>query len=169
MPRKSSGKHEAQRERTRRYRRRLRSTGTPEADAVDVAVAAAVAAMAEAVRLRDEKARAAVTARRAALRTDLDLGVLSDEEAETAFAELMLPPVVPAAEPLAPDAFVRRLMHGAVALLVDKNCDPAQAKRKVRQRLGRGGDPTELEKLIHRSGVSIDPKRLRKTSRGYAP
>lgn len=45
MPRKASGRHEAQRRRQRRYRARLAAVGRPEASAVDVAVAAAVAGL----------------------------------------------------------------------------------------------------------------------------
>lgn len=165
MPREISGKREAQRERQRRYRQRLRSSGTPEASAVDVAVSAAVAAMAEAVRKADEQAREAVRRRREALDYSLRQGVLSDDEADDAHAELMLPAVIPQPDPLPPSEFVKRVLSGAVALLVERDCDPAQAKRMVVRRLGRGGDISQLEDLMMKSGVSIDPKRNRRASR----
>jgi len=170
MPRKASGKHEQQRERTRRYRQRLRSRGIPEADVVDHAVAASVAALAEMLRIQQENAREAVCARREELRLLLGLGVLSDAEAAEAEAELAVPfdEAVEQPEALPPADLVRRVLKGAVSLLVDKDCDPAEAKAKVRRRLGRNGDPAELAMLIHRSGVSFRPRRRRKASRGYA-
>lgn len=169
MPREATGKREAQRERQRRYRQRLRSSGTPEASAVDVAVSAAVSAMAEAVRKADEQAREAVRRRREALSYSLDQGFLTDEEADDAFAELMLPAVIPQPDPLPPSEFVKLVLTGAVALLVERDCDPVQAKRMVVRRLGRGGDVSQLEDLIMRTGISIDPKRRRSASRRDAP
>ena len=125
MPRKVSGRNEAGRERTARYRQRLRSTGTPEASAVDVAVSATVSATAETLRRNGEKARAAVQARRDALRADIARGVLSGQNADDAFAELMLPAPEPEARPLSPGEFVQRVLQGSIDFLVNHDCHPA--------------------------------------------
>lgn len=170
MPRKTSGKLEAQRERQRRYRRRLRSKGIPEADQVDYAVCAAVSAMLELMRLQAEDAREAVRARRADLRLLLDLKQFGPEEAEAARRELAVPieDAVGRPEPMPPEDLLGRILRGAVRLLVDRDCDPAAARLRVLRRVGRGGDPAQLAMLIRRSGVSIRPERQRKqTSRGY--
>ena len=140
MPRKASGRHEKQRARQERYRKRLRSTGTPEADVVDFAVSASVSALAEALVRQREEAKAAVAEHRQALRERLANGSMPEDEAEEAFAELMLPRDAPP-DPVAPEVLLRTLLQGAVSLLVDKNCDPEAAWRKLRHRLGRGGDP----------------------------
>lgn len=167
MPRQASGKHEAQRERQRRYRQRLRESGTPEASAVDMAVSAAMSAMAEAVRKADEDARAAVRRRREALERRLREDELTDEEFDAAHAEVMLPLALVIRKPdlLASVEFVKRVLNGAVALLIDRGCDPVAAKKMVVRRLGRGGNVSKLEDLIMKTGISIDPKR-RRASRG---
>lgn len=167
MPRKASGKHEAQRERTRRYRKRLRASGTPEADQVDAAVAASVSAVLELLRLRHEDTEGALREKREEKRLQLELGVLSEEEAIAVKAELAQPLVVPEAEPLTPDDLVHRILLGAIALLVDRGCNPAAAKRRVRYRMRRGGDLAQMAVLIHRSGVTIKPGRRRRSSRAY--
>lgn len=168
MPRHASGRHEAQRERQRRYRQRLRESGTPEASAVDVAVSAAMSAMAEAIRRADEDARAAVRRRREALECRLRQDDLTDEEFGAIHAELMLAPALPQQSPLPPAEFVRRILHGAVALLVDRGCDPAAARRMVVRRLGRGGDVSMLDDLIMRSGISVAPRRPHASRRDVA-
>lgn len=171
MPRKTSGKHEAQRERQRRYRRRLRSQGIPEADQVDYAVRAAVSAMLELMRLQAEDAREAVRDRRADLRLLLDLKQFGPEEAEAARRELAVPieEATRRPEPMPPEELLGRILRGAVRLLVDRGCDPTTARLRILRRVGCGGDPAQLATLIHRSGISIHPERQRKqTSRGYA-
>jgi len=163
MPKKPSGRHEAQRERTRRYRERLRASGTPEADVVDRAVAASVAAVAELLRLQQEDAREAARERRSQLRLLLDLGQMHGEEAEAARRELAVPleEAVEKPEPMPPADMVAQVLRGAVSLLADRGYSREQAKVKVLRRLGRNGDPAELALLIHRSGVSIRPRRGR--------
>jgi|SRR5690606_21738581 len=167
MSRKASGRHEQQRERQRRYRERLRARGVPEADQVDYAICGAVSAMLELVRLQAEDAREAVRARRADLRLLLDLGQMGPEESEAARRELAVPleEAVEKPEPMQPEELLRRILRGAVRLLVSKDCDPAAAQRKVLQRIGRGGDPAQLATLVDQSGVSIKP-RHRTASRG---
>ena len=165
MPRKARGNAEAQRKRQERYRQRLRSSGTPEASAVDVAVSATVSALAEAVRREGEEARVAAAQRREALRARLEDDDVDEGEAGDILAELMLPPAVAEREPLDPADYVRRLLRGAVSLLVSRGYDPAHARRMVIRRLGRGGDLTQLDELILASGISLS----RRASRGYAP
>lgn len=167
MPRHASGRHEAQRERQRRYRQRLRESGTPEASAVDVAVSAAMSAMAEAIRRADEDARAAVR-RREALERRIREDDVTDEEFGAIHAELLLAPALPQPSPLPPAEFVRRILQGAVALLVDRGCDPAAARRMVVRRLGRGGDVSMLDDLIMRSGISVAPRRPHASRRDVA-
>ena len=65
---------------------------------------------------------------------------LDDDEAGSILAELMLPPVIPEREPLDPGDYVRRLLRGAVALLVALG-------------LGRGGN---LKQLVAWSGREGD-------------
>lgn len=168
MPRKASGKAEAQRERQKRYRRRLRTNGVPEADAVDSAVSASVSALLELVRLQAEDAREAVRERRGELRLQLGLGVLGEADAAAAEAELAVPiaEAVAKPQPLLPEDVLQRVLRGAVALLVDRDCDPAAAKRRILHRVGRGGDPAQLAELIDRSGVTLRAGRKRVASRG---
>lgn len=123
--------------------------------------------MLELVRLQAEDAREAVRARRADLRLLLDLGQMGPEESEAARRELAVPleEAVEKPEPMQPEELLRRILRGAVRLLVSKDCDPAAAQRKVLQRIGRGGDPAQLATLVDQSGVSVKP-RHRTASRG---
>lgn len=168
MPRPRDPKNEAGRRRTARYRQRLKSTGTPEASAVDVAVSGAISAWMEAVRREEADRRKAADERREALRALLETGTLSEDEADEAFAELM---IERAPEPLAeldPRDMASRVGKATIALLVADGYDPVEARRIVIRRLGRSGDPEALDRLIGRSGVSVLPKVARQASRGHA-
>lgn len=92
---------------------------------MDVAVSATVSATAETLRRNGEKARAAVQARRDALRADIARGVLSGQDADDAFAELMLPAPEPEARPLSPSEFVQRVLQGSIDFLVNHDYHPA--------------------------------------------
>jgi hypothetical protein len=121
-------------------------------------VSAAVSTLAEALVRQREEAKAAVAERRQALRERLADGSLPEGEADAAFAELMLPRD-PTPEPVPPEVLLRTLLQGAVSLLVGRDCDPEAARRKLRHRLGRGGDPAQLDRIIRQSGISLDRAR----------
>jgi len=161
MPRKASGRHEQQRERTRRYRQRLRSAGVPEADAVDMAVCGAVSAFVEQVRREAERAREAQRDRCKALRLQVYLNVLDEGRHAATLAALKTPVEAPAPAPLEPRDVAQRILRGAVGILIDGGYDPVEARRIVVRRLGRGGDPKQLDKLVSASRISIRPKASR--------
>ena len=153
MPRHASGHNEPQRLRQRRYRSRLRSQRVPEADAVDTALAASFTAWLAVNKRQSEEAMRNYRERKAMLQAAVDSTPLSIEEHMQAVYDLKTL-TAPVAVPVAPKVIAKAVVDGAISLLVDDGYKHSEAEKILVRRLGRGGDPTRLERLITSSGIA---------------